>query len=232
MPDYRRILVVEDDRAISRGLEFGLKQEGFDVTLAETGMAALEAARTLPIHLVLLDVRLPDITGFDVCRRLRAEGKRQPILMVTARDEELDKVVGLELGADDYIVKPFSLRELMSRIRAALRRAYGELAVSSADDLCFGNIIVNTTRMTVERDGRLVPLTPIEYKLLRHLVTHPRRPFTRNQLIEAVWGYDGEIGDDRTVDVHVRHVREKLEENPAEPRHLITVRGVGYKFEP
>jgi DNA-binding response OmpR family regulator len=113
-----------------------------------------------------------------------------------------------------------------------LRRAYGELAASSADDICFGDIIVNTSRMTVERDGRLVPLTPIEYKLLRHLVTHPRQPFTRNQLIEAVWGYDGDIGDDRTVDVHVRHVREKLEANPAEPRFIVTVRGIGYKFEP
>lgn len=228
----QRILVVEDDRAISRGLEYGLTQEGFAVTVAETGQAALDAARTQSIHVILLDARLPDISGFDVCKQLRGEGKRQPILMVTARDEEVDKVLGLELGADDYIVKPFSLRELISRIRAALRRAYGELASENGDEIRFGSVTINTTRLMVEREGQNVPLTPTEFKLLRHLVTHPRQPFTRNALIETVWGYDGNVGDDRTVDVHVRHLREKLEDDPAQPRWLITVRGVGYKFEP
>lgn len=232
-----RILVVEDDPAIARGLQYGLTQEGFAVTVAETGQAALEAMRTQSVHLILLDARLPDISGFDVCRQLRAEGKRQPILMVTARDEEVDKVLGLELGADDYIVKPFSLRELISRIRAALRRSYGELAADVATEprqheIRFGNVVLDTARLTVERDGQAVQLTPTEYKLLRYLVTHPRRPFTRAALIEAVWGYDGDIGDDRTVDVHIRHLREKLEDDPARPRWLQTVRGVGYKFEP
>jgi DNA-binding response OmpR family regulator len=229
-----RILVVEDDRAISRGIEVGLTQEGFHVTLAETGSAALNVIRSQPVHAILLDARLPDLSGFDVCRQLRAEGKRQPILMVTARDEEVDKVLGLELGADDYIVKPFSLRELTSRLRAALRRAYGELAVGADADgeMRFGDVVINTARLTVERGGQAVPLTPTEFKLLRHLVMHPRQPFTRGGLIEAVWGYDGEVGDDRTVDVHVRHLREKLEADPANPRWLVTVRGVGYKFEP
>lgn len=149
------ILVVEDDRAISRGLEFALKQEGFAVTVVETGEAALEAVRKQVIHLILLDARLPGMSGFDVCRQLRAEGKRQPILMVTARDEEVDKVLGLELGADDYIVKPFSLRELISRVRAALRRTYGELAANDADaqEIIFGNVKVDMTRLVVERDG-------------------------------------------------------------------------------
>jgi DNA-binding response OmpR family regulator len=231
-PQPHRILVVEDDRAISRGLEVGLTQEGFHVTLAETGTAALMAVRSQPIHAILLDARLPDLSGFDVCRQLRAEGKRQPILMVTARDEEVDKVLGLELGADDYIVKPFSLRELISRLRAALRRAYGELATGSDDEVRFGEVVINAARLSVERGGLAVPLTPTEFKLLRHLVAHPRQPFTRSGLIEAVWGYDGEVGDDRTVDVHVRHLREKLEADPANPRWLVTVRGVGYKFEP
>lgn len=232
-PQPHRILVVEDDRAIARGLEVGLTQEGFQVTLVETGSAALTTIRSQPIHAVLLDARLPDISGFDVCRQLRAEGKRQPILMVTARDEEVDKVLGLELGADDYIVKPFSLRELISRLRAALRRAYGELAGGNdSDDVRFGDVVIHTARLSVERSGQAVSLTPIEFKLLRHLVMHPRQPFTRSALIEDVWGYDGEVGDDRTVDVHVRHLREKLEDDPANPRWLLTVRGVGYKFEP
>lgn len=228
------ILVVEDDRAISRGLEFALKQEGFAVTVVETGEAALEAVRKQVIHLILLDARLPGMSGFDVCRQLRAEGKRQPILMVTARDEEVDKVLGLELGADDYIVKPFSLRELISRVRAALRRTYGELAANDADaqEIIFGNVKVDMTRLVVERDGKTIPLTPTEFKLLRHLITHPRRPFSRSALIEAVWGYSSGIGDDRTVDVHIRHLREKLEDDPAQPRWLVTMRGVGYKFEP
>jgi DNA-binding response OmpR family regulator len=231
MLDTHRILVVEDDRAIARGLDYGLSQEGYAVVVAETGQAALDAVRTQLIHLVLLDARLPDISGFDVCRQLRTEGKRQPILMVTARDEEVDKILGLELGADDYIVKPFSLRELISRVRAALRRAYGELATED-DDIRFGDVCVNTARMTVERNGQSIFLTPTEFKILRHLVAHPRQPIARSALIEAVWGYDGEIGDDRTVDVHIRHLREKLEENPSEPRWLVTMRGVGYKFEP
>jgi DNA-binding response OmpR family regulator len=232
MYDAQRILIVEDDRAISRGLEFGLAHEGFAVTVVETGQAAMTAARLGTIHAILLDARLPDISGFDVCRQLRAEGRRLPILMVTARDEEVDKVLGLELGADDYIVKPFSLRELISRLRAALRRAYGELAPRDGDEIHFGDVVVYTGRLTVARDGQSVALTPIEFKLLHYLVTHPRQPFSRAALIEAVWGYAGDVGDDRTVDVHVRHLREKLEADPANPRWLITVRGVGYKFEP
>jgi DNA-binding response OmpR family regulator len=153
--------------------------------------------------------------------------------MLTARDEELDKVLGLELGADDYIVKPYSLRELISRVRAALRRAYGELAVTAAGErLRFGDIELDLERLQVTRAGKLVDLTPIEFRLLRYFVTHPNRPLNREALIEAVWGYDSDIGSDRTVDVHIRHLREKLEDDPANPRWLVTVRGMGYKFEP
>jgi two-component system alkaline phosphatase synthesis response regulator PhoP len=227
-----RILVVEDEYAVARGLEYGLTRAGFEVTVADTGQCALELARSWDPHLILLDIRLPDISGFDVCRQLRAEGKRQPILMLTARDEELDKVLGLELGADDYVVKPYSLRELISRIRALLRRAYGELAATSAGDrIRFGEVELDLEQLRVTRKGRLVELTPTEFRLLRYLVTHPNRPFTRDALIEAVWGYASDIGSDRTVDVHMRHLREKLEEDPGTPRWLVTVRGVGYKFE-
>jgi two-component system alkaline phosphatase synthesis response regulator PhoP len=228
-----RILIVEDERAVARGLEYGLTSEGFDVLLARTGQQALDLARREDPHLILLDIRLPDISGFDVCRQLRVEKKRQPILMLTARDEEIDKVLGLELGADDYVVKPYSLRELVSRIRALLRRAYGELAAASTSDrLAFGDLLVDLERLQVTRGGRPVDLTPTEFRLLRYLLSHPDRPFSRGALIEAVWGYDSEIGNERTVDVHVRHLRKKLEDDPADPRWFVTVRGVGYKFQP
>ena len=227
-----RILIVEDERAVARGLEYGLASEGFGVLWAETGQQALDLARSRDPHLILLDIRLPDISGFDVCRQLRAEGMRQPILMLTARDEEVDKVLGLELGADDYVVKPYSLRELISRIRALLRRAYGELAaVSAGERLRFGDVEVDMERLLVTRRGKAVNLTPTEFRLLRYLVSNPNRPFSRDELIEAVWGYASDVGSDRTVDVHMRHLRKKLEDDPANPRWLVTVRGVGYKFE-
>jgi two-component system alkaline phosphatase synthesis response regulator PhoP len=227
-----RILVVEDEHAVARGLEYGLTRAGFEVLMAESGQRALDLTRSRDPHLVLLDIRLPDISGFDVCRQLRAEGKRQPILMLTARDEELDKVLGLELGADDYVVKPYSLRELISRIRALLRRAYGELATASEGDrIRFDDVELDLERLRVTRKGRPVELTPTEFRLLRYLVTHPDRPINRDTLIEAVWGYESDVGSGRTVDVHMRHLREKLETDPSNPRWLVTVRGMGYKFE-
>jgi DNA-binding response OmpR family regulator len=228
-----RILIVEDERAVARGLEYGFKREGYAVLLAETGRQALERARSDDPHLILLDIRLPDTSGFDVCRQLRAEGRRMPILMLTARDEEVDKVLGLELGADDYVVKPYSLRELLSRVRALLRRAYGDLAPGPMGGRAvFGEIELDRERLQVKRAGRLVDLTPTEFRLLSHLVEHAGRPISREALIEAVWGYDSAIGSGRTVDVHIRHLRKKLEDDPAAPRWLLTIRGIGYKFEP
>jgi len=227
-----RILIVEDERAVARGLEYGLRNEGFDVLWAENGRRALELTRSQAPNLILLDIRLPDLTGFDVCRQLRSEGRRQPILMLTARDEEVDKVLGLELGADDYVVKPYSLREVISRIRALLRRAYGELAAGTPVTIRFGQIEVDLERMLVSRAGASIELTSTEFRLLRHLLAHPQRPFGRDQLIELVWGYASEIGSERTIDVHMRHLRQKLEDDPANPRWLVTVRGAGYKFQP
>lgn len=227
-----QILVVEDEHAVARGLEYALTVEGFSVLWAETGERALELARSRNPHLVLLDIRLPDTSGFDVCRQLRAEGMRMPILMLTARDEELDKVLGLELGADDYVVKPYSLRELLSRVRALLRRTYGTLAVGTqAERVTFGDVVVDLERWQILRRGKLVDLTPTEYRLLCYFVTNPDRPLSRDALIEAVWGYDSSIGSGRTVDVHVRHLRQKLEDDPSNPRWFVTVRGIGYKFE-
>ena len=227
-----RILIVEDERAVARGLEYGLEKEGFAVLLAENGRTALELARANKPHLILLDIRLPDISGFDVCRQLRSEGASMPVLMLTARDEAIDKVVGLELGADDYVVKPYDLRELIARIRALLRRAYGEL--SKADQgkrVNFGTIEIDLEQLRVSRDGKMVFLTPTEFRLLRYLVENPRRPASRSTLIDAVWGYTSDIGSDRTVDVHIRHLREKLEDDPANPKWIVTVRGAGYMFE-
>ena len=227
-----KILIVEDERAVARGLEYGLQKEGFAVLLAENGHKALDLARTQSPQLILLDIRLPDISGFDICRQLRAEGARMPILMLTARDEAIDKVLGLELGADDYVVKPYDLHELIARIRALLRRAYGELSLAShGERITFGEIIVDLEQLRVSRAGQPVFLTPTEFRLLRYLLENVRRPVSRAALIEAVWGYVGDVGSDRTVDVHIRHLREKLEDDPADPRWIITVRGAGYKFE-
>ncbi len=228
-----KILIVEDERAVARGLEYGLRDAGFDVQWAETGMRALAVAEQWQPHLIVLDIRLPDISGYDVCRHLRGHGHRQPVLMLTARDEEVDKILGLELGADDYVVKPYSLREVISRIRALLRRAYGELALSGGPTtLTFGAIEIDLERMWVHRDGDAVDLTPTEFRLLRHLVANADHPISRDALIEAVWGYDGDLGNDRTIDVHMRHLRQKLEDDPGNPRFLLTVRGIGYKFQP
>lgn len=227
------ILIVEDERAVARGLQIGLEREGFAVQWADTGARALEIARREIVHLILLDIRLPDTSGFDVCRQLRAAGLRMPIVMVTARDEEVDRVLGLELGADDYVVKPYSLRELISRVRAHLRRAYGDLATpSSATLLRLGELELDLDRMQVRRKGQPIDLTPIEFRLLRVLALHAGRPISREHLIEAVWGYTDDVGSDRTVDAHVSHLRRKLGDDPTDPHWIVTVRGAGYKLEP
>ncbi len=227
-----KILIVEDDRAVARGLEYGLRDAGFAVQWAETGNRALAVVPEWQPHLILLDIRLPDVDGYTVCRRLRSDGHRQPILMLTARDEEVDKVLGLELGADDYVVKPYSLRELISRIRALLRRTYGELAVTAGSEIIHtGTLHIDLARMQVQNNGAAIDLTPIEFRLLRHLALNLNRPVSREALLEAVWGYESDVGSDRTIDVHIRHLRQKLESDAANPQHVITVRGVGYKLQ-
>lgn len=228
-----RILVVEDEPAVARGLTYALKADGFEPVWVDNGQQALEVARQGEAHAVLLDIRLPGMSGFDVCRQMRAEGLRLPIIMLTARDDEVDKIVGLELGADDYVVKPFSVREVITRLRAQLRRAYGELAnTTSAGRARFGAIEVDWDRLLVFREGRPINLTPTEFRLLKHLIANAERPTSREALVEAVWGYASDIEDDRTIDVHIRHLREKLEEDPAAPRHILTARGIGYRFKP
>lgn len=227
-----RVLIVEDERAVARGLEYALRAEGFEVFWARTGAEALELTRSEQPDLITLDLRLPDLSGYDVCRALRSNNHRQPILMLTAKDEEFDKVLGLELGADDYMVKPYGLRELVSRIRALLRRAYGELSAPSEEQVRrFGDLEIDLTRLEVRLDGDAIELTPTEFRLLRYLSARPNVPVSRSGLVEAVWGYESDVNSDRTVDVHIRHLRQKVERDAANPTRLVTVRGFGYKFQ-
>ena len=227
-----RILIVEDDRAVARGLEYALKAEGFEVIWAKSGTEALELTPREQPDLITLDLRLPDLNGYDVCKALRSQNHRQPILMLTAKDEELDKVLGLELGADDYMVKPYGLRELVSRIRAMLRRAYGDLAAPSENEIKrFDGLEIDLTRLEVRRNGDAIDLTPTEFRLLRYLSARQNVPVSRSSLVDAVWGYVSDVNSDRTVDVHIRHLRQKIELDPANPTRIVTVRGIGYKFQ-
>ncbi len=229
----KRILVVEDDAAVALGLRHGLSDEGYAVTVAPTGAVALDETRHSPPDLVVLDIRLPDLNGFDVCRAMRASGLRAPILMLTVRAEESDKVLGLEVGADDYITKPYSMRELVARVRAHLRRTAGDLAAAPATEtIVSGSLVIDRARAQVKKSGELVWLTPIEFRLLAHLAGNPGRILTREQLLDAVWGYEADVMDADIVNTHICHLRKKLEDDPGNPVHLLTVRGIGYTFEP
>jgi DNA-binding response OmpR family regulator len=224
------ILVIEDDPAVARSLQDALAREGYAVTWKATGGEGLAFARAHNPDLLLLDVRLPDGSGFDVCRQLRAQGLRLPVLLLTAQRDEIDKVLGLELGADDYLTKPFSLRELLARLRALLRRAYGELAGAGADRLYVGDLVIDRSASEVWRGQQRLGLTPIEFRLLVHLARHAGQALTRAQLREGVWGYDSAVEDERTVNVHIRRLREKVELDPSRPSLILTVPGVGYRL--
>jgi two-component system response regulator RegX3 len=223
-----RILVVEDEESFRDALSYLLTREGFEVTLAETGPAALEEFDRHGADLVLLDLMLPGLSGTEVCRALRARSS-VPVIMLTAKDSEVDKVVGLERGADDYVTKPYSTRELVARIRAVLRRQ------AEPDVLVPATVEAGPVRMDVERHvvsvgGEQVSLPLKEFELLEMLLRNAGRVLTRGQLIDRVWGSDY-VGDTKTLDVHVKRLRAKVEPDPASPRHIVTVRGLGYKFE-
>ncbi len=224
------ILVIEDDPAVAEGLVEGIGKEGFDVHWEATGAGGVAYARDNAPHLVVLDVRLPDGSGFDFCRQMRQLGLRQPVLMLTVQSDELDKVLGLEMGADDYLTKPYRLRELIARIRSLLRRSYGELSSVEADVLYIDDLVIDRTRAGVTRSGRELNLTPTEFRLLVFLAQHPGQAFSRGQLIDKVWGADGEYYDDKTVSVHVRRLREKIEADPSHPEIVLTVPGIGYRL--
>jgi len=223
-----RVLVVEDEESFSDALSYMLRREGFEVAVAATGPDALSQFDQAGADLVLLDLMLPGISGTDVCRTLR-QRSNVPVIMLTARDSEIDKVVGLELGADDYVTKPFSSRELVARIRAVLRRR-GEPEELTLAALEVGPVRMDVDRHVVTVNGGTIPMPLKEFDLLELLLRNAGRVLTRGQLIDRVWGADY-VGDTKTLDVHVKRLRAKIEPDPSNPRHLVTVRGLGYKFE-
>ena len=225
-----RILVVEDEESFSDPLSYLLRREGYEVAVAGDGPAALDEFDRNGADLVLLDLMLPDLPGTEVCRQLRTRSK-VPVIMLTAKDSEIDKVVGLELGADDYVTKPYSSRELVARIRAVLRRQGTEAAEVTTPTLAAGPVRMDVERHVVTVDGAGVQLPLKEFELLELLLRNAGRVLTRGQLIDRVWGADY-VGDTKTLDVHVKRLRSKVEPEPSTPRHIVTVRGLGYKFEP
>jgi len=225
----KRILIVDDEKNIVDILKFNLQKESFDTLEAYDGKTALEIAEREKPDLILLDVMLPEVDGFTVCRKLR-QTMQTPILMLTAREEEVDKVLGLELGADDYITKPFSPRELMARVKANLRRAIDDMIPQQKDEILrFADLEIDINRYEVKRDGEIIELTLREFELVKFLALQKGQIFSRETLLEKVWGYEY-FGDVRTVDVTVRRLREKLERDPSKPVYILTKRGVGYYF--
>jgi len=229
MPDAATILLVDDEDAVQKLLTFPLEREGFRVLQARDGEDALRRFGGERVDLVVLDLMLPKLDGLEVCRRLRAQSS-VPIIMLTARDDELDKVVGLEIGADDYITKPFSIREFRSRVRALLRRAALGGQSDGRDVIRANGLAIDLAKRTVTIDDRPVELTYVEFELVRTMASRPGRVFSRQALLEALWG-DYAYREPRTIDVHVRHLREKLEPDPHEPQLIQTVRGVGYRLQ-
>lgn len=240
------ILVVEDEPSLQETLAYNLLKQGYTVHTAGSGLAALETARRIRPDLILLDIMLPELDGVEVCKTLRRESFQAPIIMLTARDDEIDRVVGLEIGADDYLTKPFSMRELMARVKAQLRRTLiirdemerlqsednlrGSAPLTPQSARSFGNLTINETRREVTLNNQPLALKPQEYDLLTFFAEHRGQMLTREFILERVWGWDY-IGDSRTVDVHVRWLRQKIEIDPANPTRIVTVRGGGYRFE-
>jgi DNA-binding response OmpR family regulator len=223
----KRILVVEDEPGIALGLEDDLKLEGYDVEVIGDGLAASQRARESAFDLIVLDVMLPGKDGFEVCRELRRSGIRAPILMLTAKAQEAEKVMGLELGADDYVTKPFGTRELRARIKALLRRSSGS---EEPVRYSFGNVELDFDRAELRVDGAALDMTPIEFKLLSFFIRSRGRILSREQLLDAVWGSDT-FASDRIVDNHIANLRRKIEPDAATPRYLLNVRGLGYRFD-
>lgn len=230
----RKILIIEDEQNIVDILKFNLKKEGFETLEAYDGATGLELALTANPNLILLDVMLPQMDGYEVCRKIREERLQVPIIMLTAREEELDKVLGLELGADDYMTKPFSMRELTARVKANLRRVAPQTQDRTAKEqpdnlIVSGDLTINVERYEAIKNKKVLDITLREFELLKFLATQPDKIFSREKLLENVWGYEY-YGDVRTVDVTVRRLREKIEDDPSLPKYIITKRGIGYYF--
>jgi len=224
-----RILVIEDDRAILRGLVDNLEYESHEVLSATNGSQGYAMIREKKPDLVILDLMLPKMSGYEICRKVRAEGNTTPILMLTARGEETDRVLGLDLGADDYVTKPFSIPELLARIRALLRRAHDFHAISLPDELHFDDVIIDFKRFEARKGTEELKMSRKEYGVLQLLAARPGEVLSRDDLLNEVWGYD-QYPTTRTVDNHISSLRAKIEEDPTQPRRLITVHGVGYKL--
>lgn len=223
------ILMVDDEVAIRELIEYNLEKEGYRVTCAADGEEALRLLGKNKYSLIILDLMLPGINGLDICRQIRQDHSLAaiPIIMLTAKGEEIDKVVGLELGADDYITKPFGVRELIARVKARLRRT----SIDKKEDMIVkGDLVIDLNSFSIKVRDQEVDFTPKEFELLRLLVTHPGKVYTRDELLEKIWGYEYP-GDTRTVDVHIRHLRQKIEKDPSKPEYIETLRGIGYRFK-
>ncbi len=224
----KSILIVDDEVDIASSIQYVLKQEGFSTMLAHDGLKAMELIDNQRPDLIILDLMMPGIDGYEVCRRVRSQDKKTPILMLTARTSEVDTVVGLELGANDYIAKPVRLRELVARVKAHLREAGSEPKANNRS-IHYGTLNIDLDSRTVKVGNEVIDLTYKEFELLATMARQPNRVFTRDQLFSQVWGSNF-LGESRTVDVHIRYLREKLEEDPSHPKHILTVRGVGYRL--
>jgi DNA-binding response OmpR family regulator len=224
------ILLIEDDPGIAGSLQTALVREGYSAHWKMDGESGVAYARDHNPHLIILDIRLPDGSGFDFCRQMRRLGVRQPVIMLTVQTDEADKVIGLEMGADDYVTKPFSLRELLSRVRAHLRRAYGELAIGDSDTLYAGDLVIDRRRGNVLRGSEIINVTPTELRLLTYLAQHPNQVLSREQILDAVWGYNNSPDTEQVVTVNIRRLRAKIELNPSDPELVLTVPGIGYKL--
>ena len=223
----KRVLVVEDDEATAFALRDGFQYEGYTVATASDGEAGLRMAKDGPYELILLDVMLPEMSGLDVCKRLRGAGNQTPIIMLTARGQEIDKVLGLRLGADDYVTKPFSFLELMARVEAVLRRSTGH--EGGPEEVAFGDVTLNFTKMEATKSDRPLEVSPRELRILQYLIERKGHVVTRDELLDAVWGYTS-FPFTRTVDMHIAKLRKKIEDNAHDPKYIITVHGIGYKF--
>lgn len=223
------ILIIEDDPAIGQSLLDGFEQFGFSAHLSPTGTEGMAYLAKHQPHLIVLDVRLPDGSGFDYCRKIRANGFVLPIIILTAQQDQMDKILGLEIGADDYITKPFNMRELISRVRAQIRRTYGDYAQSEANSILIHDLVIDQISGQVLKSEKTLNLTPTEFRMLTYLCINRGHVLTRAQIVEAVWGYQSDIDSEKTVTVHIRRLREKIEDNPSTPKILLTVPGIGYK---
>jgi DNA-binding response OmpR family regulator len=230
MDNHHHLLIIEDDPALAQTLKRGLERKGYVITWKNLGNEGVAHARQHHPHLILLDVRLPDGSGFDFCRQMRQAGMRQPILMITVERDETDKVLGLEMGADDYITKPFGLRELVSRVRAQLRRAYGDLSGTTASLLHVGDLVIDQARGQVLRDEKPISLSPIEFRLLVYMAQHRGQVLSREQIAEATWGIPSDPALEHAVNVNIHRLRSKIEPDPGNPVHILTVPGLGYRL--